>query len=162
MQRGDVAFYAPDPSSAIDRVIIKAQSRAGYAARFVHCEMALDDRFLVGAVWPVVRVGPLGKLTPAAIVTPPWQSAAGPDRAADYLVSQIGHGYNVVGVGALGVSLIVPAWKDALMHDTAAFSEHLKFCSQLVVNALLADGVVPPDPAAATGPQALADWLQVA
>lgn len=162
MQRGDVALYAPDPNSEIDRLILAAQSAAGFVGRFVHIEIGIDDRYLVGAVEPVVRVGPLGKLQPAAIVTPPWpDAAAAAERAADYAVSQIGVRYDTIGVALFGLSLIAPAWKTVLLHGTEAFERHAKFCSALVVNALLAGGLTPPDAASASSPAGLAAWLGV-
>jgi hypothetical protein len=58
MNRADCAFYAPDPNSEIDRLIIACQAAAGFSGRFVHVEIAIGDRYLVGAVEPVVRRRP--------------------------------------------------------------------------------------------------------
>lgn len=162
MQRGDILFFAPDPTSAVDRLVIACQQRAGYPARFVHCEVAIDERYSVGAIWPQVRIAAAATLGAAVIVTPPWRTAQGPDHAADWAIAQIGVPYNVPGLAALGVGLVVPAWKHALTQDTAAFTRQLDFCSQLAARFLLTDGVTPPDPAAATSPAELAAWLKAA
>lgn len=158
-QRGDVALYAPDMTNPIDQLIIACQIRANYHEPFVHCEVFLDDWFLVGAVGPAVRLGNLGLLTPARIVTPPWPSADGPRLAAEYAAKQVGTLYNVPGVALTGLGLVVPAWKHALLAGADALGRHLAYCSQLVTNALLAGGLTPPDPAAASSPAALAAWL---
>lgn len=161
MELGQVAFYSPDPNSEIDRLILACQDAAGFSGRFVHCELAISERYLVGAVAPVVRVGPLGLLTPAQIVTPPWPDAAAAERAADYAVSQVGRLYNAPGTVLTGLGLVIPAWKHALMAGADAFGAHLTYCSQLVVNALLAGGLTPPDAAICSSPAALATWLNV-
>lgn len=161
MQRGDVALYAPDPTSEVDRLIIAAQAAAGYQQRFVHCELFLDDWFLIGAVEPAVRLGNLGLLSPVRIVTPPWTSADGPRLAAEYAAKQVGSAYNLPGVVLTGLGLVVPAWKHALMAGAEAFGRHLAYCSQLVTNALLAGGLTPPDAASMSSPAGLAAWLGV-
>ena len=161
MQLADVAFYAPDPNSEIDQLIILAQNAAGLVGRYVHCELAISQRYLVGAVEPVVRVGPLGKLQPAQIITPPWADAAAAERAADYAVSQIGTVYNAPGTVLTGLGLLCPAWKHVVMTGGDVFGRHMQYCSQLVTNALLAGGLVPPDAAALSSPAALAAWLGV-
>lgn len=160
-QRGDCAFYAPDLSNPIDHLIIACQLAANYHEPFVHIELFLDDYFLIGAVEPAVRLGNLGLLTPARIVTPPWPNADGPRLAAEYAAKQVGTLYNTPGVVLTGVSLVLPAWKHVLMAGGEAFGRHMEYCSQLVCNALIAGGLTPPDAASMSSPAALAAWLGV-
>ncbi|MGN6754949.1 MAG: hypothetical protein ACTHMJ_01025 [Thermomicrobiales bacterium] len=160
-QHGDVALYAPDDSNELDRLFIAAQAAAGYTGRWVHCELFLDDNFLVGAVMPRVRLGPVGKLAPAKVITPPWTDADGPRKAAEYAADQVGVLYDGPGVVAFGLGLVAPAWRHVLATSAAPFDAHLLWCSALVTNALLAGGLTPPDPASASSPAALAAWLGV-
>lgn len=155
MQRGDFAFYAPNPDDPVDRLILAVQAAAGDCSPFQHVEIALDDWFLVGAIWPTVRLGTLDLLTPAAIVSPRYSTPDGARLAATFAAKQVGRGYNAPGVALLGAGLLVPAWKQRLLQGAQAFDEHLAFCSQLAASAYLAGGGVLDDPAAWTSVAAL-------
>jgi len=145
-RRGDVLFFAPDSSNAIDREIIKAQQRAGFPEEVVHCEGVLDDGyFSVGAIWPAIRIGPIRLLFPSLIVSPPYPGIASARLdAAEYLAKQIGVHYNAPGAILSGVAALLPAWKQALTGPAADLERHWLFCSQTMMGMLLAGHIDVP------------------